>query len=228
MPQQAYGRRRESIVDIEEQISDIFTNHPEAHFNDADVPVIPANALPEVIAELSSRYNVDVLSKDEEQQLTAFVRDNAGIEVTPELLLGFVAQATAKLNDNRSSSGTSSPELNESSDGRGREESRHHRSGSGHSRSSSRDSVTTQSMWRAEPRTPGSRAPDSPFEAKSRQRSQPLAGPPSSWARRPAPATRRRSDAGSRRGSMSDSDVCLSHPVVIVILTEFSLATKFQ
>ncbi|KIJ51491.1 hypothetical protein M422DRAFT_58957 [Sphaerobolus stellatus SS14] len=200
----AYGRRRESIVDIEEQISDIFTNHPEAHFNEADTPVIPAHALPDVIAELSSRYNVEVLNKDEEQQVAAFVRDNPGIEVTPELLLGFVAAATAKHND--SSSGASSPEPNESDNSRGRGDEKRNRPSPITSRSSSRGDDSTN--WKADNKSSGAwGVPNSPFESKSRQRSQPLYGPPSSWTPRPAPAHhRRRSDAGSRRGSMSDNE----------------------
>ncbi|KAF8577772.1 UPF0014-domain-containing protein [Ramaria rubella] len=204
-----YGRRRESIVDIEEQIIDIFTNHPQAHFNDSDTPVIPAQSLPEVLLELSARYGVDVLDKDEEQKVAEFVQDNPGIEVTPELLLGFIAQVTAKNGEGRSSQ-NSSPELEQDDSDRGRHEDRHYhsRGGSGSdSRSSSTDSNST-SVWRRAPRTPGSRGPDSPFEAKSRQRSAPLAGPPSSWTKRPAPAHRRKSDAGSRRGSMSDNEVC--------------------
>lgn len=206
-----YGRRRESIADIEEQISDIFTNHPEAHFNDSDIPVIPAHALPDVIAELSSRYNVEVLSKDEQQQVAAFVRDNPGIEVTPELLLRFVAEATSRHNETRLSD-NSSPERNDSDHSRGRDEvwSRNSRT---QSRSSSRDSLGTQSLWRREPHSSTGRGPDSPFEAKSRQRSAPLSGPPSSWTPRPAPAHRRRSDAGS----MSDSEVRVPSPFCVIL-----------
>jgi hypothetical protein len=203
--QSTYGRRRESIADLEEQINDIFTNHPEAHFNHADTPVIPAHSLPEVIAELSSRYGVEVLDKDEEQKVAEFVQDNPGIEVTPELLLGFIALATAK-NDEERSSHNSSPDPSEEDTSRGRQEERDHQHLTD-SRSSSTDSTTT-SIWRHEPKTPGSRGPESPFEAKSRQRSTPLSGPPSSWTKRPAPAHRRKSDAGSSRGSLSDTEVC--------------------
>ncbi|KAF8519575.1 hypothetical protein JB92DRAFT_3112335 [Gautieria morchelliformis] len=202
-PVATYGRRRESIADLEEQINDIFTNHPEAHFNNAETPVIPAHSLPEVIAELSSRYGVEVLDKVEEQKVAEFVQDNPGIEVTPELLLGFIALATAK-NGEESSSENSSPDADEEDTTRGRNEERDHRRRVD-SRSSSTDSNST-SVLRQAPRTPGARGPESPFEAKSRQRSTPLSGPPSSWTKRPAPANRRISDAGSRRGSMSDSE----------------------
>ena len=202
--QSTYGRRRESIADLEEQINDIFTSHPEANFNDAETPIIPAHALPEVIAELSSRYGVEVLDKNEERQVAEFVQDNPGIAVTPELLLGFIAMATAKSGEGRSSQ-NSSPEMDEEDYARGRYEEREHGGRGPTSRSSSTDSTST-SVWRHEPRTPGSRGPESPFEAKSRQRSTPLSGPPSSWNKRPAPARRRKSDAGSGR-SMSDTEV---------------------
>ena len=201
--QATYGRRRESIADLEEQINDIFINHKEAHLNHTDTPVIPAHSLPEVIAELSSRYGVEVLDRDEEQKVAEFVQDNPGIEVTPELLLGFIAMATAKNGEGRSSQNPS-PDLDDEDITRGRNEEREHRV---ESRSSSTDSAST-SVGRHEPRTPGSRGPESPFEAKSRQRSAPLSGPPSSWTKRPAPANRRRSDSGGRRGSMSDTEVC--------------------
>lgn len=195
------GRRPESIVDIEETISEIFTKHPEANLNNADIPVIPAHSLPDVILELSARYEVEVLSKDEQRQVELFVQDNPGIEVTPDLLLGFVAQATAKHAKPNTSPTHSSPEHSDRSD-RGRDETREDdaRFGGTHSRSSSRDSKGNP-YWKWE------QPPDSPFEAKSRQRSTPLAGPPSSWNRRPAPATRRKSDAGNRSESMSDTEV---------------------
>lgn len=210
--QSTYGRRRESIADLEEQINDIFTNHPEAHFNNTDTPIIPAHSLPEVIAELSSRYGVEVLDKNEEQKVAEFVQDNPGIEVTPELLLGFIALATAK-NDEGRSSHNSSPDQDDEDSSRGRQEERDHQP-LVDSRSSSTDSTTT-SIWQPEPQTPGARGPESPFEAKSRQRSTPLSGPPSSWTKRPAPAHRRKSDAGSSRDSLSDSEVC-SHRMDIV------------
>lgn len=200
--QSTYGRRRESIADLEEQISDIFTNHPEAHINHAEIPVIPAHSLPEVIAELSSRYGVEVLDKDEEQKVAEFVQDNPGIEVTPELLLGFIALATAK-NEEGISSQNSSPDPSEDDATRGREQERDSQHNVD-SRSSSTDSNST-SIWRHESKSLA-RGPESPFEAKSRQRSAPLSGAPSSWTKRPAPAHRRKSDAGSR-GSLSDTEV---------------------
>ncbi|GJJ08355.1 hypothetical protein Clacol_002569 [Clathrus columnatus] len=204
------GRRPESIVDIEETISEIFTNHPEAHFNNSDIPVIPAHSLPDVILELSARYEVEVLSKDEQRQMELFVQDNPSIEVTPELLLSFVAQVTAKHSKSRTSPTNSSPEHSDRSD-RGRDENRQetNRSGGMHSRSSSRDSKGNP-YWKWEQNSSFG-PPDSPFEAKSRQRSTPLAGPPSSWNRRPAPATRRKSDAGNQSGSMSDTEYSFVH-----------------
>lgn len=195
------GRRPESIADIEETISEIFTNHPEAKLNNANIPVIPAHSLPDVIMELSARYEVDVLSKDEQRQMELFVQDNPGIEVTPDLLLSFVAQATAKHSQSNVSPVNSSPERSDASD-RGRDETREedNRYAGMQSRSSSQDSKGNP-HWKWE------QAPNSPFESKSRQRSTPLAGPPSSWNKRPAPATRRQSDAGNRSGSMSDTEV---------------------
>ena len=99
---------------------------------------------------------------------------------------------------------------------RGRAEAHHELDGGGRSRSSSNDSNGT-SLFRTTsrptssglPQTPTSAKGPSPFDASRRQRSTPLGNnAPSSWTKRPVPAHRRKSDAGSR----SDSEVLSHYP----------------
>ena len=133
--------------------------------------------------------------------LQELLAQNPGLEVTPQILLGFIAEKTKS---------TTPPQDEE----RGREEHRrdvHY----GHSRSLSSDSDGT-SYHPGNQSRPPSRGPmtpsfKSPLDSERRQRSTPLStAPPSSWTKRPTPAGRRKSDAGSR----SDGEVrymCFLH-----------------
>ncbi len=125
--------------------------------------------------------------------LQELLAQNPGLEVTPQILLGFIAEKTK-----------STPL--EDTEERGREEHRLD-GGFGHSRSLSSDSDGA-SYYPGSHSRPPSRGPmssvKSPLDSERRQRSTPLANaPPSSWAKRPTPAGRRKSDAGSR----SDGEV---------------------
>ena len=90
---------------------------------------------------------------------------------------------------------------------RGRDEERddyghYHRSSSNESNGVSYYRSSGSRASSRGPQTPNN--PKSPFDAERRRRSTPLANSaPSSWSKRPAPAHRRKSDAGSR----SDSEV---------------------
>ena len=123
--------------------------------------------------------------------LQELLAQNPGLEVTPQILLGFIAEKT------KSTSPTHDEE-------RGREERR----GYEHSRSLSSDSDGI-SLYPGNQSRPPSRGPltptKSPLDSERRQRSTPLSTvPPSSWTKRPTPFGRRKSDAGSR----SDGEVC--------------------
>jgi len=139
--------------------------------------------------------------------LKALLASNPGLEVTPQILLGFIAEKT-KHSPPRSPQSDQEVEL----PGRGRTEDRD--AHDEHARSSSNDSNGTsvhrtpgsRPSSRGPPQTPTSAQGSSPFDTSRRQRSTPLGNnAPSSWTKRPAPAHRRKSDAGSR----SDSEVCL-------------------
>lgn len=193
-----YGRNRQSIADIEESLYSIFNSHPKSQLNPDGEPVIPADALVDVLFSFSDAFNgVPLLSDEEQAMLEELLRNNPGLEVSPGILLQFIAQKTAASPSPPDSPGNDDMQLPD----RGRTDDRD----LDHRRSPSTDSNNGYSRppSRGPPQTPGSGK--SPFDAERRQRSAPLtAAPPSSWSKRPTPARRRKSDAGSR----SDSEVC--------------------
>ena len=130
------------------------------------------------------------MSGEEVAMFEALLKNNPGLEVTPQIILNFIEEK-AKIHPPRSP-------------GNSDDDTAAHQ---GHSRSSSVDS---NDMFHLDSSiSPLSRGPQtpapikSPLDSQRRQRSTPLAAP-SSWStKRPVPS-RRKSDAGSR----SDSDVC--------------------
>ncbi|EMD33853.1 hypothetical protein CERSUDRAFT_159094 [Gelatoporia subvermispora B] len=211
-----YGRSRQSIADLEQELHDIFRDHPESHISDEDEPVIPGHALVDVLRTFSKNHEaVPLMTDEEENQLTELLASNPGIAVTPQVLLQFIAMRTSA-SPHYTPEGSPSRET-ERYEERGRSED----SNDGYeiqSRSSSRDSERSavfrppsrppsrpaSRMGPVTPKTPTSR--ESPFDATRRQRSTPLAGnAPSSWTRRPPPS-RRKSDAGQHSRELSDSE----------------------
>lgn len=208
--QQTYGRNRQSIADLEQELYDMFVEHPKATLNESQEPVIPGDALVDIFRAFSRHHDsVELLTKEEEDQLKTLIESNPGLAVTPQVLLQFIAVKSTlspKHSPEHSPPATFS-DLQE----RGRDDQ--HVPYRSHSRSSSRSSGGT-SVYRP-PSRPPSRGPpvpktptvgDSPFDR--RMRSTPLqnAAAPSSWTRRPPPS-RRKSDAGAPGRALSDTEV---------------------
>lgn len=216
--QNNYGRNRQSIADLEQELYDVFADHPQSTINDNNEPVIAGHALVDVLRAFSRNHDSELMTKEEEEQLKTLLAGNPGLAVTPQVLLQFIAMRTtvsprhspegSPPEDHATLSDRSPDEADDDYSSRGS----HSRS---HSRSSSRDSTGT-SRYRppsrppsrgpaVPPKTPTSASVDSPFDNSRRQRSTPLeTGAPSSWSRRPPPS-RRKSDAGRN----SDSEVSL-------------------
>ncbi|KAF5342193.1 hypothetical protein D9611_001989 [Ephemerocybe angulata] len=198
-----YGRNRQSIADIEDVLYRIFNGHPNSHSNADGEPVIPADALVDVLFSFSDAFNgVPLLSSEEQSMLETLLSNHPDLECTPGILLKFIAQKTAA--DSPSPPESPADDDTQQLSDRGRSDDRT----GGHSRSSSNESNSayyrgsSRPPSRGPPQTPGGSG-KSPFDAASRQRSTPLvAAPPSSWAKRP-PAHRRKSDAGNRSDSES-------------------------
>ena len=151
---------------------------------------MPADALVDIFSSLSDSLSDEPLMSGEEVTMfEALLKNNPGLEVTPQIILNFIEEKT-KIHPPRSPGNSDDDTALK-----------------GHSRSSSIDS---NDVFHLDPNIrPPSRGPQtpapikSPLDSQRRQRSTPLAAP-SSWStKRPIPA-RRKSDAGSR----SDSDVC--------------------
>lgn len=164
--------------------------------------------------------------------LKALLATNPGIEVTPQVLLQFIAEKTkhsprespGKNQHNRrqlsEQSPEDSPQEDEDEEGgdatlQGNRGRKPFARGTSSSRSSSRSSAGTSRLPSrppsVPPKTPVS-APSSAFDTSRRQRSTPLSvTAPSSWTKRPTPASRRKSvDGGSRSSSRASSDTEVS------------------
>jgi hypothetical protein len=158
--------------------------------NDAGETVMPADALVDIFSSLSDSLSDEPLMSGEEVAMfEALLKNNPGLEVTPQIILNFIEERT-KIHPPRST-------------GNSDDDTAAHKD---HSRSSSiesNDVFHLDSNIRPPSRGPQTPAIKSPLDSQRRQRSTPLAAP-SSWStKRPVPS-RRKSDAGSR----SDSDVC--------------------
>ncbi|KIJ13485.1 hypothetical protein PAXINDRAFT_117256, partial [Paxillus involutus ATCC 200175] len=232
-----YGRNRDSMSDIEQELIRLFSSHPLSRLNQAEEPTIPADALPDVIREFSELYtDVDLFTDSEMEMLRALLASNPGIEVTPQVLLQFIAERTKHSprespGNNQQSQQQLPHHSNQSPDDSSQEEddgedatltSDRGRNpftrGTASSRSSSRGSVGTSKVPSrppsVPPKTPVSAPPSSAFDTSRRQRSTPLgANAPSSWAKRPAPASRRKSvDGGSSSRGSSDTESSVTSP----------------
>jgi hypothetical protein len=140
--------------------------------------------------------------------LKDILASSPGIEVTPQILLQVVAERTR--HSPRDSPNNSPLEEDVTlPDDRGRNP--FSRSTTSHSRSSSKSSVGTSRVSSRPPSVPP-KTPNtgisSAFDTSRRQRTTPLdAQPPSSWSKRPAPASRRKSIDGGSQHALSDSEV---------------------
>ncbi|KAF9223815.1 hypothetical protein BS17DRAFT_753885 [Gyrodon lividus] len=232
----SHGRNRDSMNDIEQELIQVFSLHPLSRLNQADEPTIPADALPDVIREFSELYSdVDLFTDSEMEMLRALLASNPGIEVTPQVLLQFIAERTKhsprespgknqqsqqQLPHHSNQSPDDSPQEEDEEEDvtfpndRGRTFARETSSSRSSSRSSAGTSRVPSRPPSVPPKTPVNAPPSSAFDASRRQRSTPLNGTaPSSWAKRPAPASRRKSvDGGSSSRPSSDTESSATSP----------------
>jgi hypothetical protein len=196
-----YGRNRQSIADLVESLHSIFRDHPDSYEDSNGDPALPARCLPDVFYAYKRDYDIELLNPEELQQFLTLLEKTPDISVTPDLLIGLVAQRTSHSPD--------VTDLDGGSRGRGEE-----RTTGRQSRSSSSNSTGTFYAGSRPPSRPSSRGgavPPSPFDAQKRQRTTPLGvAAPSSWATRPRAPARRKSDAGSHARTVSDSEVSLA------------------
>jgi hypothetical protein len=191
-------------ADIEGELHRIFAEHPDSDKNESGEPTIPADALVDVFRAFSDLSNGPLLSTEETEMLKMLLANNPGLEVTPGIILQFIAEKTR----HSPSPSPDSPYDHQDLDFlRGRDLER---SFDATERSSSNESNSASHHTGSRPPSRGPMTPHSRsvFDVEQRQRSTPLTNAPSSWAgknKRPAPASRRR----SVDGRLSDSEVSL-------------------
>jgi hypothetical protein len=228
--EETYGRNRQSIANLEEELVELFRAHPKVILNNEDLPVIPGDALVDILRSFSQNHNsYELMTKDEEEQLVKLLEANPGIEVTPSILIQFIAQRTDTSNQDTSPERSPSLRAYDAIIGRGRPGEKTEFVAYARSRSSSQDATGMAVYANRSGSQPSSRPPsrppsrgalsvppktpvtrESPFDSAARQRTTPLAIAPSSWARR-APPSRRKSDAGLYSRETSDSEVRAIH-----------------
>ncbi|KAG1852942.1 hypothetical protein C8R48DRAFT_346450 [Suillus tomentosus] len=206
-----FERSRQSTSDIEQELYDIFNRHPDSRTVQSGELTIPSDALPDVLSAFSDSYNgVDLLNDREMDKLKEILASSPGIEVTPQILLQFVAER-ARHSPRDSPNDSPLEEDVTLPDDRGRNP---FSPNTNHSRSHSRGSVGTSRVTSrppsVPPKTPNT-ATSSAFDTSRRQRTTPLdVQPPSSWSKRPAPASRRKSIDGGSQPALSDSESSFS------------------
>ena len=212
--QEMASNHTQKLDKVKAEINELFKNHPEAQNNDG-VLSLPADALVAFLREILAKDpSSSIMSEHELDQFAHLLNEHPGINVTVDLLQGFVVErATA------TPEASPPPEAHEVHIGRGRPGEKTEYVYDTRSRSSSGSSIGT-SVYRPQSRPPSRGPPvppktptarDSPFDVSARQRTTPLASAPSSWARRPPPS-RRKSDAGSQPYVHSDSEVSCDQP----------------
>lgn len=203
-----YGRNRNSIIDIEDQLDTLFSQYSTNPRDDDGPPKIRVDKLPDVLHEVSDFHGGPILTDDEMEGFHRLIAADPSLAVTPELVLSLIATRT-KQNQERNADS----EGDDNSVDRGRGSDRDNDAIQTHSRSSSSSSTAgtpvhgSRPPSRGLPQTPTSAKSQSVFDTSRRQRALPLSNnvnAPSSWTKtRPGPGRRRNSDAGSR----SDSEV---------------------
>lgn len=214
----SYGRNRESLADLVEQLEEIFKLQPTVKKKPNGQLILPVSSIREVLKILFEQADLPQLTEEDEAAIELVTSTNPDIELSPANLLEFVAQLTANIPNKERRLGAIPRKASPTNQayvlgGRGRGHDRNH---SSDSRSSSSDSLDDRRFDDGdEPHHYSRRVPPSPFDARARQRTA-VVEPPSSWSsKRPAPASRRRrSDAGSNYGG-SDNEVRLFHDLTI-------------
>lgn len=188
-----------SHSDIERELYTLFNDHPSSNVNESGEPVIPADALVDVLNALADISPIPLLSDEETTMLKTLLVDNPGLEVTPNILLQFIAEKTRHSPSPNPDQEDDREQLQQASDEdfwRGRNQDRQSYAYSPQRSPSNESNSVPYSGSRPPSRGALAR---SPFDMERRQRSTPLNNTPTSWsgAKRPAPASRRRSFDGS-------------------------------
>jgi hypothetical protein len=182
-----FGRNRDSIAGIELEVQNLFSQHPAAEYDEYGVISLPVSAVPDILQQNPG----ESLLSDEEMDRFLNVLEASGGRVRVDTVVQLYAIKTkdSAVEDEDESALQLSPERD---------------SPTSHSTSQESEDYPPPPL---PPKGSDSDVTDSPFDAKSRQRSRPPLAPPSSFGtKKPLPVHgRRRSDAGAY--PLSDSEV---------------------
>src|SRR5258708_10379841 len=95
-----FGRHRQSILDIEQELNDIFREHPQCYTDAAGAASLPAKCLSDVFDTYKEEYGVELLTKDEKATFMQIVDESPGLEVNPDIILQLVAMLTYSRQNN--------------------------------------------------------------------------------------------------------------------------------
>ncbi|KAG7089133.1 hypothetical protein E1B28_010841 [Marasmius oreades] len=204
-----YGRNRRSIANFEERLNDLIASLPDATTKPDGTIVVPSIRLQEVLDHFKDDDGMPILSEDQQATLLDIISVDPSLEISATMLMPLAVLAEQKREEAHQT------ERYDDDDDftRGRrmpgspgddDQEYAGRSSSNDSTGTRRNSSRPPSRGHGSvPHTP--RAP-SAFDSSRRQRATPLSNnPPSSYAKRPAAPSRRKSDAGSRSDSESYS-----------------------
>ena len=200
---------RLSLADIDNELHEIFSQHPQSTIGDNGEPNVPATALVDIFRIFGERHGgMKLMDADEFEQFQNLLTEHPDIAVSPKVLGMFITERTMTVPHDSAENGGSEDSQEEE---RGRPVLGDESGQSGSSRSSSRGGEHVHKNL--PPNTPLSsrivQNPDSPFDSERRQRTAPLQhAAPSSWnSKKVYPHGRRRSDAGMSGRATSDSEV---------------------
>lgn len=167
----------------------------DQHWVEDDIVKINPEEVPRILEQWASEHGVEpLLNPDESMQFLEILKQSQPQGVDVSTIKGVIAARS--MPSNIQTGGMERKFAHES------ESPNHSRSSSSESNRSGGGPTTAQPQY--------ANAPESPFDSKNRQRAIPLpkSNTPSSWSnKRPLPAGRRKSDAGSTSRALSDSEV---------------------
>src|SRR5258708_16733802 len=105
-----FGRHRQSIVDIEQELRDIFCGHPQCSDNSQGVASLPARCLPDIFDTYQEEYGVELLTKDELATFMQIVDGSPDLEATLDIILQLVAMCTSSSQQIDSKDHSSNPD----------------------------------------------------------------------------------------------------------------------
>ena len=85
-----FGQHRQSIVDIKQELHDIFCGHPQCSDNSQGMASLPARCVPDIFDTYREEYGVKLLTKDKLATFMQIIDGSPDLEATPDIILQLV------------------------------------------------------------------------------------------------------------------------------------------